>query len=195
MPYHRVMAAIPPPTCLGPALRRWRFLNRVKQSALATDMGVSQATISRWEAGTAVPAALEARRLMRLLTARPSSAADRALLELVRNAGQPAHLICDLTHRLLAASNTRLSTWRVGFGELAGTPLWRFASQGIETGEAALESKGWYEAVAPDVTVLTERAEFAELTIRAGEIRYTRMPLSDGGFARLVTDGPRSGHA
>lgn len=181
--------------CLGPSLRRWRVLNRVKQAALAEQIGVSQAKISRWESGAQSPDRREVRLLQRLLTARPTSAADQALLDLVRTSRQPVHLICDLTHRLLAASPGRTSKWRVSPGDLVNTSLWRFASRGIEAGEAALDAKGWYEPVAPDVTIETERAEHAELTIRAGQIRYTRMPLSDGSFARLVQDGPRTGPA
>jgi hypothetical protein len=50
----------------------------------------------------------------------------------------------------------------------------------------ALETSGWYEPLATDVLVQTERVDFRELTILAGRIRYTRMPLADGGFARLV---------
>lgn len=176
----------------GPSLRRWRALNRVKQSALADEMGVSQATVSRWEAGTLTPNVRERHRLARLLTARPASAADKALLELVRTSQHQAHLICDLTHRLLAASPARISAWRVGLEDLIDRSLWRFASQGIAVGEAGLEANGWYEPVAPDVTVETECARFAELTIPAGRILYTRIPLSDGSFARLVRNDPHA---
>jgi DNA-binding transcriptional regulator YiaG len=174
---------------LGASLRRWRALNRVKQSALASEMGVSQTTISRWEAGAQAPAPREEYQLMRLLAARPTSAADSALLDLVRHAPQPVHLICDLTHRLFAASPARVSDWRVGVEELAGRSLWRFASPGIARGEAALDALGWYEPFAPAVIVDTEHADFDELTIAAGRLRYTRMPLSDGTFARLVQHG------
>ncbi|MHA4835274.1 helix-turn-helix domain-containing protein [Sphingopyxis sp. MSC1_008] len=182
-------AVLPCRNHLGASLRRWRALNRVKQSALAGEMGVSQTTVSRWEAGVLTPGATEEDRLTRLLAARPNSAADSALLDLVRHSPQPAHLICDLTHRLFAASPTRISGWRVGIEELAGKSLWRFASPGIAEGEAALDALGWYEATAPAVIVDTEYAAFDELTIAAGPLRYTRMPLSDGSFARLVQDG------
>lgn len=36
-------------------LRRWRKLNHIKQAALAADLCVSQAAISRWENGVDVP--------------------------------------------------------------------------------------------------------------------------------------------
>lgn len=171
---------------IGPSLRRWRALNRVKQAALAAEFGVSQATVSRWESNTQSPEPREARRLCQLLTARPSSASDQALIDLVRSARSPMHLICDLTHRLIAASPGRTATWRVPAEDLTGSSLWRFASEGIRAGEAALHASGWYEAIAPDVVAATERVDFRELTILASNVRYTRMPLADGGFARLV---------
>lgn len=180
---------------LGPSLRRWRLLNRVKQSALADEIGVSQATVSRWEAGALVPDAREEAHLVRLLAARPTSAADRAVLCLVTTSSLRMHLICDLTHRLLAVSPARAREWRVGAADLMGSSLWRFASDDIKAAEAALAERGWYEAVAPDVTIVTERAEHPELTIRAGSIHYARIPLSDGRFVRLVQDGVRTGRA
>jgi DNA-binding XRE family transcriptional regulator len=171
---------------VGRALRRWRTLNRVKQSALAEDLGVSQSTVSRWENLLLEPEPWEARRLVARLAARPDASSDRALIDLVRGAPTAMHLICDLTHRLLAVSSGRLERWRVGADELIGTSLWRFASNGIMAGEAGLAARGWYEPVAGDVVVETECVAFPELTIMPGKMRYTRMPLADGGFARLV---------
>ena len=189
------MSYVPPAHVLGAGLRRWRLLNQVKQAALAADLGVSQGTVSKWESGALVPDGREAKAAADLLTARPRSSADRALATLVREAAAPMHLICDLTHRLLAASPARVAEWRVAEAELTGESLWRFASEGIAAGEAGLEARGWYAPLAPDVGVETERAEFEELTIRQGTILYARLPLSDGGFARLVRDGPRRGAA
>ncbi|WP_209008485.1 helix-turn-helix domain-containing protein [Roseibium polysiphoniae] len=175
----------------GPTLRRWRMLNRVKQSSLAAEMGVSQTTVSRWESGRLVPEGAHAQRLERLLSARPKSSADHALSELVETSRQPAHLICDFTHRLLAASAGRLEDWRVPLSDKLGTSLWRYATEGIRLGEAGLAARGWMDAHPPEVTVLTERMDHRDLTIRAGEIIYTRIALSDGSFARLVRDGAR----
>ncbi len=180
------MTPTPEIRTLGPALRRWRALNRIKQAAVAEELGVSQTTISRWENLEQAPEPREVRRLMRLITAAPKASSDIALIDLVRSAAAPMHLICDLTHRLIAASPSRLATWRVSADELIGTSLWRFASEGIRSGEDALVGQGWYEPIASDVTVETECVSFPELTIDAARIRYARMPLADGGFARLV---------
>ncbi|WP_323763032.1 helix-turn-helix transcriptional regulator [Maricaulis sp.] len=38
-------------------LRRYRFTNNIKQAALADDLGVTQAMVSRWESGAVSPAA------------------------------------------------------------------------------------------------------------------------------------------
>jgi len=37
-------------------LRRYRFTNNIKQAALAEDLGVTQAMVSRWESGAVTPA-------------------------------------------------------------------------------------------------------------------------------------------
>lgn len=180
---------------IGAGLKRWRMLNRVKQSALAADFGVAQTTVSRWEAGLLVPVGDDALRIERLLSARPNSAADAALIRLVSGATTPTHLVCDLTHRLLAASPGRIAEWRLGMEELKGKSLWRYATPGIRRGEERLERQGWFESFSPEITVISEEADRPEVGIRAGEIRWTRMPLSDGTFARLVTDGVRIARA
>lgn len=173
---------------LGPSLRRWRVLNRVKQQALADELGVSQSKISRWESGTSEPEGLDRSKVERLLLARPDSAADRALVELVSSNSAPVHLVCDLSHRLLAVSPARAQDWHAGVKELMDRPLWPYASEGIRTAEQSLGVKGWFEPHAPDIVFSTERADFPEMTIPESRIRITRLALSDGRFARLVRD-------
>ncbi|MGH6633364.1 MAG: helix-turn-helix transcriptional regulator, partial [Sphingopyxis sp.] len=56
-------AVLPCRNHLGASLQRWRALNRIKQSALAGEMGVSQTTVSRWEAGVLTPGATDEDRL------------------------------------------------------------------------------------------------------------------------------------
>ncbi|WP_420411118.1 helix-turn-helix domain-containing protein [Roseibium sp.] len=175
---------------LGPSLRRWRVINRVKQQALAEELKVSQSKISRWESGTFEQEGPELRRLLNLLVARPETAADRALQALVMQSSHPVHLVCDLTHRLLAASPKRTRDWHIPLSDLMDKPLWRFASDGIRSAEDTLGDNGWYEPLGPDIVFDTERADFAEMTIPQSRIRITRLPLSDGRFVRLVRDDP-----
>lgn len=180
------------PSLAGRSLRRWRRANDVKQSTIAEAMGVSQTTVSRWEAGRSHPTRREQQRLSQLIGARPTSAADRALLDLVTKAAEPVHLVCDLSHRLLAASPGRLATWRKGVSELRGISLWFAASEGIAEAERRLPDLGWYENPTAELAFETEFHDCSTLWIEAGVIVWTRIPLSDGTMARLVRDGPRS---
>lgn len=173
-------------TSLGPSLRRWRALNRIKQEVLAHELGVSQARISRWESGHAQPDGRHLLKITQLLRARPSTAADRALLDLVSRSSDSVHLVCDLTHRLLAMSAGREKEWRAPVSEYLNRPLWRFASDGIRAAEQSLAENGWYEPDGPDILYKTERVEFPEMTIPECSVRISRLPLADGSFARLV---------
>jgi len=177
-------------SCLGPSLRRWRVTNRVKQEALARELGVSQTRISRWESGRAQPDDRHLQKISRLLSARPETAADRALVDLVNRSGAPVHLVCDLSHRLLAISPARAREWRAPVSDFLDRPLWRFASEAIRATEHRLSDHGWYEPDSPDILYRTERAEFPEMTIPESCIRISRLPLSDGTYARLVREEP-----
>ena len=176
------------PLSLAANLRRWRRLNGIKQQALAADLGVSQATLSRWEAGKQRPEAAMNRRLRRLLSAHPQSSADRALLRLVRSSATPCHLVCDATHRLLAASEARERQWMVSEKDLLGSSMWRFATMEIAAFELRLAAMGWFDEVPSDLSFKTGRGEYAELIIETGYLSYARLQLSDGTCARLVTD-------
>lgn len=80
----------------GRALRRWRRLRGIKQSHAAELLGVTQATLSRWERGHHRLTEVAERKLAQLLRARLDSAGDAALRRLVENSTQQVHLICDL---------------------------------------------------------------------------------------------------
>jgi transcriptional regulator with XRE-family HTH domain len=175
-----------PPPALGRSLRAWRAARRVKQAHAAEILGVSQATVSRWESGALAPSPRETARLADLLAARPETDADRALLDLVESSTQSTHLICDLSHRLLAASPARSGEWGLPKEDLLGVSLWRYASAAIVTAEAGLGEAGWYDVLPPSLTVETGPNGSNEVPIRPGRMRWTRLRLSDGRFARLV---------
>lgn len=172
---------------LGRALRRWRRLRGVKQSHAAELFGVTQATLSRWERGHHPIPKPARRQLSRLLMAPLDSAADTGLRRLVENSWLPVHLICDLTHRLLAASPARLGAWRAEAAELRGTSLWRFATDEIREAEHRLGDLGWYDDCAAELRFWTGANGDPVVPIEPGILAWERMQLSDGTLARLVT--------
>jgi len=171
---------------LGRSLRTWRALRRVKQQALASMLDVSQATVSRWESGQLVPSPAEQRALRQLLSARLDSAADRALANLVTHASHPVHLICDLTHQLLALSPARERQCRVPASALVGRSLWRYATDAIVHAEQGLDAAGWFGPNPPALVFDTGASIEQDVLIQASRMRWVRLQLSDGSFARLV---------
>jgi transcriptional regulator with XRE-family HTH domain len=171
---------------LGRSLRQWRALRRVKQAHAAELLQVSQAMVSRWEAGSQIPDLDEQDRLRALMSARLDSAADQALARLVRQSPGSLHLVCDLTHRLLAASPGRNRDWGCPPEDLIGVSLWRFATPEIVAAEAALSDGGWFEPDPPAIEIATGANGSPIVPIRAGWMRWTRFQLSDGAFVRLA---------
>ena len=178
--------SICPADRLGRSLRQWRALRRVKQNHAAELLHVSQAMVSRWEAGTQVPTIDEQALLRRLMAARLDSAADHALARLVASSAGTAHLVCDLTHRLLAASPQRSRDWGPRTPELIGVSLWPYATPEIAAAEQALSEHGWFEPDPPAIEVATGANDSPIVPIRQGRMRWTRFQLSDGAFVRLA---------
>jgi transcriptional regulator with XRE-family HTH domain len=168
-------------------LKRLRLVRGMKQAHLAELLGVTQATVSRWERGAARPGPDEIARLEALLCAPPEPSADRALKRLVEGAGAPVHLICDVTHRLLAASPARQAEWSAPAAALLGEPMFRFASDEIRAHEAALLDLGWYDRIEPALVFRTGANASDVVRILPSTMMWERLPLSDGSFARLVT--------
>lgn len=175
------------PVLPGIALRRWRVLRRVKQSHAAELFGVTQSTISRWESGVQAMDPAAHQQLEQFLAARLDAAADQALARLVRESQRPVHLVCDLTHRLLACSPPRAAQFSSPLVDLLGRSLWRFATPEIFSAELALDASGWRECHAPPaLEFVTGSNDSLLVPIRQSLCRWTRIPLSDGTAARLV---------
>ena len=172
---------------LGGALKRWRVLNAIKQDALAEHFGVSQVTISRWERG-AFPEQRYVPAIQKLIEARPTNQSDRALTRLVETSTEPFFLICDVTHKLLAASPRRAQEWHQPIEDLLGMSLWRYATEEIDRVEQEMYLTGWFEDPNSERFFYTSHADYDEISITAGHRKVVRVPLSDGGFARLVND-------
>lgn len=174
----------------GRALRRWRRLRSVKQSHAAELFGVTQATLSRWERGHHRLPDAAARKLSHLLAAPLDSAADAGLRRLVESSTLPVHLICDLSHRLLAASPARFAEWTTGAAELRGVSLWGFATDEIRSAEARLGDLGWYDDGAVRVSFWTGANDSPIVRIDPGILVWEHLQLGDGTLARLVTSPP-----
>ncbi|MFL9948409.1 helix-turn-helix transcriptional regulator [Paraburkholderia agricolaris] len=172
---------------LGIALKRWRLLHRVKQTHAAEMFGVAQSTVSRWEAGLQDMEPTERARAERLLAARLESAADRALERLVAESPREVHLVCDLTHRLLACSSARAVEFSVPLSALLGRSLWRYATPEIVAQELLLDDCGWRSVLAPAPLEFGSGVNHSpQVPIHESRCRWTRMTLSDGTAVRLV---------
>src|SRR4051794_9482533 len=177
------------PCSLALTLRLARRLRGMKQAHAAELLGVTQPTVSRIERGELKPMGLLRRRVLDLVAARIHPAHDAALRRLIEGSAGPVHLVCDLTHRLLAASGPREREWRRTATELRGRPLWRYASEEIRTAEARLPSLGWGERDGTHALTFTTGANgLDELPIAPGVLVWERILLSDGSPARLVTN-------
>lgn len=187
-PPHPVHGALPAGEglALGRSLRTWRVIRRIKQDHAARLLGVSQATVSRWESGRTTPDADEALRLRTLMAARLDSAADRVLGRLVAQSSGAVHLVCDLTHRLLAASPARVRQFKQPLSALMGQSLWRYATDDIVAAEARLGEAQWFGPAPPVLEFDTGGRDSDALVILPCRMRWVRFQLSDGSFARLA---------
>lgn len=172
---------------IGRALRRFRRLNAIKQGHFAELLGVSQASVSRWESGTHEPETIHRDKIVELISAQTGGDADAALKRLVETSTQAVHLVCDATHRLLAASPARAASWQAGAQGWIGTSLWRFATTEIVGAEAGLDAAGWFDRPFQTLDVRTGGNGSAEIPVRAGTMRWETIPLSDGRTGRLTT--------
>ncbi len=176
------------PCPLGPTLMQARRVRGMKQAHAAELLGVAQPTVSRIERGEIEPAGPLRERVLDLVCARLDLARDAALRRLVEGAALPVHLVCDLTHRLLAASRPRECEWGRPAAEVLGRSLWRHASEAIQAAEAELPALGWGSRDgAHALTFATGANGSGELRIAPGVLVWERIVLSDGSPARLVT--------
>lgn len=168
-------------------LRHLRRLAGMKQSHLAELMGVTQPTVSRWENGSLPLTVEQTRALQAIFSARPDPAQDAALKRLVETSTSPVHLICDRTHRLLAASPARAADWRVSIGDYLGRSLLVYASEEILAAEARLDDLGWHDGQLASLAFDTGANDDIDIPIRPGPMLWERLQLSDGSPGRLVT--------
>ncbi|HXV29254.1 MAG TPA: helix-turn-helix transcriptional regulator [Sinorhizobium sp.] len=164
-------------------LKRLRLLSGMKQSHVAELMKVTQATVSRWEAGVLTPSERQLEALASLL-ARAAPSADAALKRLVETSTAKVHLICDHSHRLLATSPARRAEWR---RDMLGAAMFRYASPEIQQAESTLQDLGWHDGRMASLVVETGSNGREDVPIVAGRVLWERIPLADGAMGRLVT--------
>ncbi|MBY6261280.1 XRE family transcriptional regulator [Azospirillum sp. 412522] len=174
----------------GRILRRLRVLRGMKQAHLAELLGVAQATVSRWERGELPIPPDRIAAAERLLATPPVPSQDAALRRLVETSALKVHLICDRTHRLLAASPARRGEWRGDPADFLGRSLLVYASPAILAAEDGLDALGWHEDRCASLAIDTGSNGDTLLPIRPGRALWERLPLADGSPARLVTTLP-----
>lgn len=173
---------------IGPVLRRLRTVRRIKQQTVAEIAGVTQATVSRWESGALNPSDAQMRRLRPLLETANDLESDQGLKRLIRASPLAVHLICDVTHRLLAASPHREAEWQRSANSLAGQSLFRFATDEIRHAEARLDGLGWFDGRVSGAVFWTGAGiSGLPLRIQQGHCVWERLTLNDGSPVRLVT--------
>jgi len=175
---------------LGRALRRLRLLNGMKQSHLAELLGVTQTTVSRWERGELALSGAQRAAVQLLLATPPDPAQDAALKRLVESSASKVHLICDRTHRLLAASPARQADWRGDMTDYLGKSLIVYASPEILAAEARLDEIGWWEGRLASFALETGPNTDPVIRILPGRMLWERVALADGSAGRLVTTLP-----
>ena len=172
---------------IGSALRRFRRLNMIKQATVAELLGVSQGCVSRWESHAHKPDPAQKERILQLISASAGNDRDAALKRLVESSRRPVHLICDSTHRLLAASRSRAASWRTDLSDLIGKSLWPFASPEIAAAEAGLFESGWFERAYRSLELRTEGNGRSDVPVPPSRVLWESLPLADGRVGRLTT--------
>jgi transcriptional regulator with XRE-family HTH domain len=172
---------------IGRALRRFRRLNGIKQGHVAELLAVSQGSVSRWESGAHEPEGIHRERIVAMIATHSGNKGDAALKRLVSSSALPLHLICDATHRLLAASPMRAASWQVDVGPYLGTSLWRFATPEIVAAEDSLGDRGWFERPWQTLCFETGGNGSDEIPVRPSRMRWETIALSDGRVGRLTT--------
>ncbi|MGP1398027.1 MAG: helix-turn-helix transcriptional regulator [Inquilinaceae bacterium] len=179
------VAGFPFPS-FGKRLRRLRRAMGVKQLAVAHDLGVDQATVSRWEAARHTPDPELQQKAFESLSRYRTN--DAALRRLVENSRDCVHLIDDATHVCLAYSQTRARDWQASQRDLLGVALWPFATAEIRQAEMDLADSDWWSVHTPAPrSFRTSEAVHDMIRISAGVIMWERLYLADGTPARLVS--------
>lgn len=170
----------------GKRLRQQRRVLGIKQLVIAQEMGVDQATVSRWENSQQTPETDTQKAVLALLT--QSRTDDGALRRLVENSNDCLHLVEEASHICLAYSRSRAQDWLVSQKAMIGVSLWQFSTDEIRKAEAELADSDWWSVQKPKAKLFcTSEAIHNEIRISAGGILWERLYLADGTPVRLVS--------
>lgn len=172
---------------VGRALHRFRRLNSIKQGHVAELLNVSQGSVSRWESGTNEPEVHHRERIFAMIAAQANNDADAALRRLVCSSTMAVHLVCDATHRLLAASPSRVASWGSHADDYIGRSLWPFASPEIMTAEVGLRDRGWFEQPGQRLRFHTGSNNSDVVIVHPSVMQWETVPLADGRVGRLTS--------
>lgn len=174
-------------------LRKARRARSIKQEWLAEQLNVSQSTISKWENGASTPDPRQIAKIFDTLAIVFSHQTDDWLYRLVRNSTHKVHLMRESDHRLLAASEQRVTEWRRDYSEVAARPLSQDLPDDIAAAERHLRDLD-YEAKwrRPAVLSVEGREAGGPYRIERGFLLWEWFMLSDGELVRLVTNIDRS---
>lgn len=171
----------------GRRLRQQRRVLGIKQLVIAQEMGVDQATVSRWESGQQKPETKIQHAVFDLLA--QSRTDDNALRRLVENSNACLHLVEETNHVCLAYSRSRAQEWLVSQRAMLGVSLWQFSTDEIRQAESELAESDWWSAKEPQAKLFcTSEATNNAIRISAGGILWERLYLADGTPVRLVSE-------
>lgn len=181
----------------GPQIRRFRRLRAIKQNALAEQLGVDQATVSRWESGRQVPDLGMQRRLRALM--RGAEPRDEVLLKHWIDTALGYTMLTDAQRTILAASPSFCVLHEVAAPEIVGMSAVPTFTDELERSWWIAVEHGFFDGEVASVTVvsrfhtLSGRRRFlgaisvwTPVHLTTGEVlcRADRISLTDEEFAR-----------
>lgn len=181
----------------GPQIRRFRRLRAIKQNALAEQLGVDQATVSRWESGRQVPDLGMQRRLRALM--RGAEPRDEVLLKHWIDTALGYTMLTDAERTIVAASPSFCVLHEVAASEVVGMSAVPIFTDELERLWWFAVEHGFFDAEIASVTVVSrfntlsdKRSHVGAISVwtpvhlTTGEVlcRSDRISLSDEEFAR-----------
>ncbi|WP_259782886.1 helix-turn-helix domain-containing protein [Aestuariispira ectoiniformans] len=172
----------------GRQLKRWRRAQDIKQDYLAETLGVTQASVSRWERGQQIPAPHLLRIIQSMMAGNQRrTRLDAALKRLVMRSRDCVHLIEDQSHNLLISSAAREAEWQRPQSDLLGVTLWQFATEEIARAEESLDNLGWWDGQIDCLAFPVQGREGPPLRVAPQHVLWERLRLEDGSHVRLTT--------